>query len=235
MKGYTAKIVGKSGPLPRVSGASSGSAVRAPESSWGRSKNWNAGVGLSSGRLLVIVADWTGIAGPLPPQSGLHSGLRPVSLLTIKSRSAFPQGLIKNRVEPSSNQQPPPEWCRRDCAAGEAGNFLAGSPAGNERFVSGDSRHPNQNASRRSELVNTQNPFAVIFGCSDSRLAAEIIFDVGLGDVFVVRTAGHVTEDAVLGSLGYGVSVLHVPLIVVLGIRRRGRLLHCGYRDKPFL
>jgi hypothetical protein len=55
-------------------------------------------VGLSSGRLLVIVADWTGIAGPLPHQSGIHSGLRPVSLLTIKSRSAFPQGLIKNRV-----------------------------------------------------------------------------------------------------------------------------------------
>lgn len=88
---------------------------------------------------------------------------------------------------------------------------------GNERFVTGDSLHPNQNASRRSELVHTQNPFAVIFGCADSRLAAEIIFDVGLGDVFVVRTAGHVIDDAVLGSLEYAVSVLHVPLIVVLG------------------
>ncbi|MDQ1595063.1 MAG: carbonic anhydrase [Arthrobacter pascens] len=88
---------------------------------------------------------------------------------------------------------------------------------GNERFVSGDSLHPNQNASRRSALVNTQDPFAVIFGCADSRLAAEIIFDVGLGDVFVVRTAGHVIDDAVLGSVEYGVSVLKVPLIVVLG------------------
>jgi carbonic anhydrase len=88
---------------------------------------------------------------------------------------------------------------------------------GNERFVSGDSRHPNQNASRRSELVHAQNPFAVIFGCADSRLAAEIIFDVGLGDVFVVRTAGHVIDDAVLGSLEYAVSVLRVPLVVVLG------------------
>ncbi|MFP3462918.1 carbonic anhydrase [Arthrobacter globiformis] len=88
---------------------------------------------------------------------------------------------------------------------------------GNERFVTGDSKHPNQNASRRSELVHAQNPFAVIFGCADSRLAAEIIFDVGLGDVFVVRTAGHVIDDAVLGSLEYAVSVLHVPLIVVLG------------------
>ncbi|MGO4856864.1 carbonic anhydrase [Arthrobacter sp. 2MCAF14] len=88
---------------------------------------------------------------------------------------------------------------------------------GNERFVSGSALHPNQGASRRSELVNTQNPFAVIFGCSDSRLAAEIIFDLGLGDAFVVRTAGHVLDDAVLGSLEYSVSVLNVPLIVVLG------------------
>jgi carbonic anhydrase len=88
---------------------------------------------------------------------------------------------------------------------------------GNERFVSGTSSHPNQDASRRSSLVENQHPFAVIFGCSDSRLAAEIIFDLGLGDAFVVRTAGHVLDDAVLGSLEYSVSVLGVPLIVVLG------------------
>ncbi len=88
---------------------------------------------------------------------------------------------------------------------------------GNERFVSGETSHPNQDASRRSSLVENQHPFAVIFGCSDSRLAAEIIFDVGLGDVFVVRTAGQVIDDAVLGSLEYSVGVLGVPLIVVLG------------------
>jgi carbonic anhydrase len=88
---------------------------------------------------------------------------------------------------------------------------------GNERFVSGTSSHPNQDASRRSSLVDNQHPFAVIFGCSDSRLAAEIIFDLGLGDAFVIRTAGHVLDDAVLGSLEYSISVLGVPLIVVLG------------------
>lgn len=88
---------------------------------------------------------------------------------------------------------------------------------GNERFVAGESSHPNQDASRRSSLVENQNPFAVIFGCSDSRLAAEIIFDLGLGDAFVVRTAGQVIDDAVLGSLEYSISVLGVPLIVVLG------------------
>ncbi|MBT2515613.1 carbonic anhydrase [Arthrobacter sp. ISL-30] len=88
---------------------------------------------------------------------------------------------------------------------------------GNERFVAGKSLHPNQDASRRSSLVHDQHPFAVIFGCSDSRLAAEIIFDLGLGDAFVVRTAGQVIDDAVLGSLEYSISQLGVPLIVILG------------------
>lgn len=88
---------------------------------------------------------------------------------------------------------------------------------GNVRFVEGSTEHPNQDAPRRHSLVAMQNPFAVIFGCSDSRLAAEIIFDVGLGDVFVVRTAGHVIDDAVLGSLEYSVGLLKVPLIIVLG------------------
>lgn len=89
--------------------------------------------------------------------------------------------------------------------------------AGNERFVHGESQHPNQDALHRESLVNQQSPFAVIFGCSDSRLAAEIIFDLGLGDAFVVRTAGQVIDLSVLGSIEYSISVLGVPLIVVLG------------------
>jgi carbonic anhydrase len=89
--------------------------------------------------------------------------------------------------------------------------------AGNQRFVSGTPEHPNQDAARRSEIAPAQNPFAVLFGCSDSRLAAEIIFDQGLGDLFVVRTAGHVTGPEVLGSIEYGASVLNCPLVVVLG------------------
>lgn len=88
---------------------------------------------------------------------------------------------------------------------------------GNARFVAGTSSHPNQDANRRSSLIHQQNPFAVIFGCSDSRLAAEIIFDLGLGDAFVIRTAGQVIDDAVLGSLEYSIANLGVPLIVVLG------------------
>jgi carbonic anhydrase len=89
--------------------------------------------------------------------------------------------------------------------------------AGNRRFVSGGPEHPNQDAVRRSALTSVQEPFAVLFGCSDSRLAAEIIFDRGLGDLFVVRTAGHVAGPEVLGSIEYGTHLLNCPLVVVLG------------------
>jgi carbonic anhydrase len=88
---------------------------------------------------------------------------------------------------------------------------------GNERFVAGKPLHPSQSIDHRASLAAEQKPTAVVFGCADSRVAAEIIFDQGLGDMFVVRTAGHVIDSAVLGSLEYAVSILNVPLIVVLG------------------
>ncbi len=88
---------------------------------------------------------------------------------------------------------------------------------GNLRFVSGEPGHPRQDVERREQLLEKQMPQAALFGCSDSRLAAEIIFDLGLGDLFVVRNAGQVISDSVIGSLEYAVAVLEVPLIVVLG------------------
>ncbi|MFE2823309.1 carbonic anhydrase [Streptomyces sp. NPDC059271] len=89
--------------------------------------------------------------------------------------------------------------------------------AGNQRFVRGVPLHPNQDAVRRSELTAGQEPFAAVLGCSDSRLAAEIIFDQGLGELFVVRTAGHVVGPEVLGSVEYGTNILNCRLVVVLG------------------
>ncbi len=89
--------------------------------------------------------------------------------------------------------------------------------AGNERFIAGEPRHPRQDAERRHETAGAQRPSAALFGCADSRLAAEIIFDQGLGDLFVVRNAGQVISSSVVGSLEYAVAVLEVPLIVVLG------------------
>jgi carbonic anhydrase len=88
---------------------------------------------------------------------------------------------------------------------------------GNARFVSGDLIHPDQSAKRRSEVLSQQNPFAVVIGCSDSRVPLEIIFDQGIGDIFVIRTAGQVMDEVTIGSVEYAVEHLNVPLTVVLG------------------
>ena len=88
---------------------------------------------------------------------------------------------------------------------------------GNNRFVTGAPAHPRQDIERREALAAKQKPFAAVFGCADSRLSAEIIFDVGLGDLFVVRNAGQVIAETILGSLEYAVEVLGVPVILVLG------------------
>ncbi len=90
---------------------------------------------------------------------------------------------------------------------------------GNERFVAGQPQHPSQSIEDRARLAAGQTPPTAVlfFGCGDSRVAAELIFDQGLGDMFVVRTAGHVIDSAVLGSIEYAVGVLNVPLIAVLG------------------
>ena len=88
---------------------------------------------------------------------------------------------------------------------------------GNERFVAGRPQHPSQSVEHRASLAAGQKPTAVVFGCADSRVAAELIFDQGLGNMFVVRTAGQVIDSAVLGSIEFAVTMLDVPLIVVLG------------------
>ena len=104
---------------------------------------------------------------------------------------------------------------------------------GNERFVAGTPAHPRQDVERRTELADAQAPHAALFGCSDSRLAAEIIFDKGLGDLFVVRNAGQVISDSVIGSLEYAVAVLDVPLIVVLGHDECGAVRAAIDSEKP--
>jgi carbonic anhydrase len=105
--------------------------------------------------------------------------------------------------------------------------------AGNERFVAGTPQHPRQDIERREEVAGGQAPHAALFGCSDSRLSAEIIFDRGLGDLFVVRNAGQVISDSVVGSLEYAVTVLKVPLIVVLGHDECGAVLAALDSTKP--
>src|SRR6267142_2060587 len=88
---------------------------------------------------------------------------------------------------------------------------------GNGRYTSGNLQHPGQTTERRTELSKIQHPFAVIVSCSDSRVPPEIVFDQGLGDLFIFRVAGNVIDDHGLGSIEYAVDHLNVRLIVVLG------------------
>jgi carbonic anhydrase len=88
---------------------------------------------------------------------------------------------------------------------------------GNGRYTSGNLQHPGQTTERRTELAGDQHPFASVVSCSDSRVPPEIVFDQGLGDLFVVRVAGNVINDEGLGSLEYAVDHLGTRLILVLG------------------
>lgn len=88
---------------------------------------------------------------------------------------------------------------------------------GNSRYVSGQVSKKESGDAYRKELAKGQHPYAVVVACSDSRVAPEIIFDEGLGRIFVVRTAGNVVDPIAIGSIEYAVEHLHSPLVVVLG------------------
>jgi carbonic anhydrase len=88
---------------------------------------------------------------------------------------------------------------------------------GNRRYVNNLRKYPNQTQTKRLDLKKGQTPHTIILGCSDSRVPPEIIFDQGLGDLFVIRVAGNVIDDIVLGSIEYAAEHLGSPLLMVLG------------------
>jgi len=93
---------------------------------------------------------------------------------------------------------------------------------GNQRFVRRKEQHPDESLARRKELETGQHPFAVILSCADPRVPPELLFDQGLGDLFVIRVAGNLVDDAVLGSIEYAVEHLDTKLIMVLGHEKCG-------------
>jgi carbonic anhydrase len=103
---------------------------------------------------------------------------------------------------------------------------------GNQRFVSGKVTHPSQSSARRSEISTGQKPFAAILSCADSRVPPELIFDQGLGDLFVVRVAGNTVNEEGLGSLEFGTKVLGAPLLLVLGHTKCGAV-DAALQGKP--
>ena len=96
--------------------------------------------------------------------------------------------------------------------------------AGNRRFAEGKLEHPNRSVEARGATIDTHEPEAAILSCSDARVSPDIIFDAGIGDLFTVRTAGQVIDDAVIASLEYAVDVLGVRLLVVLGHQNCGAI-----------
>ncbi|MCE0536512.1 hypothetical protein LWF15_13425 [Kineosporia rhizophila] len=114
---------------------------------------------------------------------------------------------------------------QRKPAPSRSGEAWTRLQEGNRRWSSGrSSAAAGRDAHRRAELVDGQTPFAAVLSCSDSRVPPEILFDQGLGDLFVIRTAGHAVDDAVLGSLEYAVAVLGVDLVLVLGHEKCGAI-----------
>ena len=121
-------------------------------------------------------------------------------------------------VRPGSREVAP-VWPALPSPARES---LAALLEGNARFRRGESRQPLASLPNREELISGQRPGAACFGCVDSRVPVEAVLDQGLGDLFTIRTAGHVVDSAVLGSLEFGVFELEIPLIVVMGHERCG-------------
>ena len=101
---------------------------------------------------------------------------------------------------------------------------LAKLMSGIKRYVSARQLHSNLTSERRAELKDGQRPIAIILGCSDSRVPPELIFDQGLGDLFVVRVAGNILDDVVLGSIEYAASHLRTSLVMILGHSRCGAI-----------
>jgi carbonic anhydrase len=93
---------------------------------------------------------------------------------------------------------------------------------GNTRFVKNKAVHPDESTERRRMTADQQTPFAIILGCSDSRVSPEIVFDQGIGDLFVVRVAGNIVTPVVLDSICYSANNLQSSIVLVLGHE------HCG-------
>ena len=103
---------------------------------------------------------------------------------------------------------------------------------GNGRYAQNKQQHPDESLELRNELEQSQHPFAVVLSCSDSRVPPELIFDQGLGDLFVIRVAGNIAADDELGSIEYAVEHLHTKLVVVLGQEKCGAITAAVHHEE---
>lgn len=132
---------------------------------------------------------------------------------------AIAAGLSTNLLIPKQTVAAPPA-IQTTALSGE--QALKRLMDGNQRYLLHKLTHLNQDEQRLVEIAKGQHPFAIVLSCADSRVPPEIVFDQGLGDLFVVRVAGNIVDDAILGSIEFAATQLNVPLVVVLGHERCG-------------
>jgi carbonic anhydrase len=141
------------------------------------------------------------------------------SPITLESTAISPNGMIRClEIDPLLGEAPD---CQANVSPDAAIETLY---EGNRRFVEHRVIHPHEDTFRFEEVAKGQNPFATILGCSDSRVSLELIFDQGLGDIFVTRNAGNVVTDTVMGTIEYGAFVLGTKVVFVLGHCRCGAI-----------
>lgn len=147
----------------------------------------------------------------------------------VAGTAAAGAGLALGPAFPASAAAREPETTDRPVTPAQALRRLA---AGNERWRTGDQEHPHESAAVRRRLVQGQHPFAIVLGCVDSRVPPELVFDQGLGDLLTVRSAGEVLDEAVLGSIAYGVLELRIPLVLVLAHQSCGAVAAAVHADE---
>lgn len=176
-----------------------------------------------------------------------HAGYRPAMPSNTRTRVALPRsrrallrtavagtaaagaGLALGPAFPASAATGEAESDNRPTTPAQALRRLA---AGNRRWRTYHEEHPHESAPLRRRLVAAQHPFAVVLGCIDSRVPPELVFDQGLGDLLTVRSAGEVLDEAVFGSIAYGVLELRIPLVLVLAHQSCGAVAAAVHADE---
>jgi carbonic anhydrase len=159
-------------------------------------------------------------------------------LLAITSSLVFSNGRLLAAEPPAAAAAKTDDRSTKPMARLTADEALAELVAGNQHFVSGALQNPRRRPEDFRAVANAQYPEAVVVACADSRVAPELLFDTGVGDLFVIRVAGNVVDGAgvtVKGSIEYAIAELHVPLVVVLGHSNCGAVkaavTHIDHKD----
>ncbi|MGW0750847.1 carbonic anhydrase [Streptomyces sp. NPDC002587] len=156
-------------------------------------------------------------------------GRRALLRTAVAGTAAAGAGLALGPAFPASAATWEPGTADRPVTPAQALRRLA---AGNERWRTGDQEHPHESAALRRRLAQGQHPFAIVLGCVDSRVPPELVFDQGLSDLLTVRSAGEVLDEAVLGSIAYGVLELRIPLVLVLAHQSCGAVAAAVHADE---